>query len=855
MTFLDALAATEAPSNTTGLEAVAQGIVRDPLNAVSAFRAPAAISKLGKLGASAVKAGVPVGLLYGAQKYADGAGVGEASREGLTSAGVGAVLGAGGELVAPYANKLMGGTAKWLADTKLDKKAGEIASGIANKRNPFHLSAEEQLERGRGNLGALLQGSVSQAPTVGEATKVILDKLAESGYEKSANDRLVSLMKPAPAARDHLEVKGLREALDADPTMFDQITSLRDLFGTTSDMAKRTLKNREATLGPIWDKAARDYENTRNVLDDLLSRQDRRSDITDRWRKLQRASEPSNLLSPEYYGLSVRDVRDRALENARQAVNRGDWGGDAAKLDLAIDNLARRYARPDDMAGLVDAADFESMLDRIMPLGTAHKRKSNLFKYAYETGDPTDELSNVNRFAADLFGKSHNEAHDALISKLDEKAPGFVEKLPLMRLPEPPISAEDVASTIQFRKTRRQLERAFEAPDETKSWDDILGAHGKKPATKTDFLADAYGLQRDYLTGKRGDLTTDELLSTINRDPSVDAFLNQRAQDARGEYLQRLQGARDQGLERPSTGNVREADVNNLPATLESINKVVSRLSTPEFKLPDPTMAQDATALARNAKDARKAASLSALNEDLRLSKDAADQNLKALATQYAPRIEDIIGALPKLKEARGGLLKSISGIRAADAASRPWYKINDALERAYYTRGNSRASEIKPAELIAKPLIGAVLGAAGMPLVDLMTQDKTMQEILNDNDNDNENDVVSGLLKDAALGGALGLGLGSRWKLGDLADKNPGATKLLKYVHGLEPWRNTQISKDFVKQLPKTATLQTALALEQWISDLVSSETNRLRLRNKQDAPVDSTSTIKLADKRKKGE
>jgi len=843
VSFLDALASTKAPKNTTGLEALAQEMVRDPLNAVFALRAPRVISKVGKyapkLVRTATKAAVPFGLVKGAESYSDGAGAGEATVEGLKAAGLGAALGVGGEIILPKAGALTRSAGKGIADSKLGKHVVDYTAKASNwlmdRPNPLHLSAEAQLERGSKDLGARLLGPLRQAETFGNAISVARKKLAESQYEKAANERLVSLMKPAPAARDHLEVEGLRSALRNDPTMFDQITSIRDLLGTTSEMAKRTLDNREATLGPIWTKAAKDYEGTRALLDDLLSSESRHSDVAARWRKLQRANAPSNLLSPEHYGLSVRDVRDRAIQNAREAVNRGDWAGDADKLNVAIDDLVRRYARPDDLGSLVDASDFETMLNRTVPLGTGHKRKSNLFKYAYETGDPADELSNVKRFAADVLGKSHNEAHDALIRSLDREAPGFTEKLPILRLPEPPILPEDITSAIQSRELRASLARQFEGVEKANDWNDFMGGRGKKPEQRSDFLADAYGLQKDYLTGKRGDLTTDELLSTIAKDPSVDAFLNQRAQDVQGTYARLAGIARDQGLPQPKVVPVgREAsragdDFAEMPNTLASLNNVISRLNAHELKRPNMTARQEASA--------RK------IREDLRHGRDAADENLKSLALEYAPRIKDFVTKLPKLKEARGGLLNSISGIRAADAASRPWYQINDALERAYYSRGNSRASEIKPSDLYGMPLASAALGAFGLPVLDLVTRDKSLEESLK------EEDLPAGLLKDAALGATLGLGVGSRLKLGQLADKNPGAAKLLKYVHSKELWRNPKLAKDFAATTMKTGALRNASSAAQssaqWLMDLLGPAYN--------DAPVDTTST-KLAEKRKKG-
>lgn len=191
------------------------------------------------------------------------------------------------------------------------------------------------------------------------------------------------------------------------------------------------------------------------------------------------------------------------------------------------------------------------------------------------------------------------------------------------------------------------------------------------------------------------------------------------------------------------------------------------------------------------------------------------DARTKAFIDDLRKRgVEPWLAKWQPYREAQQGVAQALARTRKLDAALQPWYKAEAALQRAANTGGNRYS--LKPTDLLL-PLVGSGVGAG---------IDK-----LQGNDG-----VVDGVAI-GALAGATPLGIARLLR-------TPAGPKLLRDVGRVIDDSKTGL-------LRNTGTTGMSTALDAILSEIPIDWADRLRTRKYNDAPVDSTTEGRLAEKK----
>lgn len=701
VTFGDAMRTTNGPVKGLGdVEGLIHEIVRDPLNATLGARG---FLGLGKVGAGASKLATKVpGLAAAAAKLERAAEGGSKLAKATKLVGQGvrdvsvpvAVTGAANELasgnddfagqlltaaaVAPIplaakgavkvlkpvvdnrATRAVAGTAKKLTDRVLDAKLpwAQTVDEVVAKADPNDILPSGPVIglRSAPNLRAV-------GARLGERFDAAKQYIDPQGLAKAL---LRAQVKPAPTAFKGKEVADFENVM-ARPSGLREVASYADIIGGVPGMAKRGLGKIEdmnrATWNPIFDAQDRAAAKYNEAIDQVLPiSQAGDAELAEYLTK--HLGEDFTKYAEPMRGISTKEVRDVALEMARQDAMGAN--ADKSNIDLYpyIDEQWRRYAA-DPTARFTGFSGDIPMRENI-PLREAHAQKSMQQKVAYNQGIP-DVNSPTRRVAAEYIGHAHNQVLDALKQKLMSQSS---EPLPL---PTPIINmrklpVEDIVGLLSiFDSEGKNIKRTF--PGAQKDWitrkptaEEISTAAMEDPVNKL-LMQDADGIAHGYIEGNvAADLESPEALETIQ--DMVEASL---AED-KAMWRARQEAARAAGKQLPLRA----------PRVVQENIKRYRQDAT-----------DDLEAVIRN---------------DYPSSSEIVDQLVAEFRNVRVPTWQR---AQAGYAEAAADLPKKMENARKLDKVMAPWLKLEAPLERAYGRAGNRERN-------IGFSLGSGVLGALG---------------------------------------------------------------------------------------------------------------------------------------------
>lgn len=197
-----------------------------------------------------------------------------------------------------------------------------------------------------------------------------------------------------------------------------------------------------------------------------------------------------------------------------------------------------------------------------------------------------------------------------------------------------------------------------------------------------------------------------------------------------------------------------------------------------------------------------------------------ADQITNSIVDNWRSQVvEPWLAKWSPYREAQQGVSQALARTRKLDAALQPWYKAEAGLQRAANTGGNRYS--LKPSDVIL-PILGAGVGAG----VDKL--------------NSSKDPVFDGL--------AFGAGIGALPLLGSRLLRTPAGPKLLRDIGRTASDATTVAGRGVSRNVGAAAS---SSALAELLSALPTDWAERLRTREYNDDPVDSTSEGRVAEKK----
>lgn len=704
--YAESLSSPGAPSDTQGAEAFAQDVVRDPLNAVFATRGIA-----GPKTAAAVKRMAPASVLRAVDAAVAGLeGLGKAGKAGrvaqlaaegtgkvgvpVASANVASLYASGSEDPADYALGAGLGLAAGpvvgvgIPAAKAGARAAgrKVMAGLDALPNPFAASQEAALRstlRSAAASGRALPydevAGIMTEPTVGAMVRRTGSGISDGPMRGLARKLLREQMKPAPVAKQGQEVNDLIEALNT-PGMFDELVKYRDVVGGVSGMAERGLERMQRMNEKTWNPVFNSYEGQRQAFNEAVAAARKYENRL--FEKLDRElGLPKVETAQPMPGVRFQDVANLAKEELERVIREKGYAGSPRDLLVALKKQLGVYGTPVEDAVVKEiAAGRPYKLAEELPIGAAHRAKSNQFAAAYKSGDPLDPQTQASRFAAGIVGRAHNAAVDAVIARLEQA--GALKPLPVPRFGRSPQEVSDVIDVNRMLNMAREGAYIVEAP--------IVES---RPA---------YELQKAYLTDPAAQLPPREaFLDEILRDPANANVLSARAAAQRGHLLAK---AESEHVAAEEARRLADLEATRREIGLQS-KKPVAPLSPSEYS--------------RMRQDLRSAISREIHTDDgsrlIPLLSEPVERQVQAgRDKQIAAFVEKSLGpwleTLPKYKSAGTTLADKLADVRRLDQTMAPWYKAEAALERAARTGGNRYS--FSPSDVVA-PLLGGTVGYA----------------------------------------------------------------------------------------------------------------------------------------------
>lgn len=801
-TFAEQVANTGSPENVSAVRRVAHEIVTDPANAFLVGEVPLGAKALSALGRVASKApagtravealsmlaskpgtamrvarsagrgardvGLPIGSVTAASDYANGEDAGNAMLSGLESGALASSFGPAADATRVAVRAVAG-----------SKPVRAIVEKLKGMPNPLYQDPGIAVDVAKAEGRPLSYTGLRTAPTLGEAASDFansdaLQFMREPAFT-TAKKLLREQVKPAPAAKKGMEVEDFITALNT-PGMFDELTRYRDIVGGVGGFGKRNLgridEMNKKTWGPLFNR----YEDLRRNYNEALK-------ATDYWdtpelRGLYEylGSKVPEDMARQISGVPSKDVAARAIQLADETIRNRDFGGDPRKLAQALRDQIRIYATPADATIASHEIDPNKLSE--LPIGLAHRAKSQQFQSAYASGVP-DDMTSARQYAANLVGKAHNDIVDQLINTIEQRT-----------------RRAQVLPSPMLRPNKEEAEFAqnlFEGNDP------VTEAMREFGLNQTE--GPIYDLQRKYFGG--GEMPTPKAATdAILQDAANRNLLESRRADvlatsADREFADRVR----------QTADELEADYNEL-------RDATNRRRRPGM----PQMpAKPREAFEREARDQFTTDDFDRYSgEIMDPAAQRADQTVGSVVDDWRSQVvEPWLAKWSPYREAQQGVSQALARTRKLDAALQPWYKAEAGLQRAANTGGNRYS--LKPADAIL-PIIGAGVGAG----IDKL--------------NGGDDSVADG----TAIGAAVGL---SPLMMSRLL-RTPAGPKLLRDVGRAVSDATTGVGRNV------GATASTS-ALAELLSTLPTDWAERLRTRKYNDAPVDSTSEGRLAEKK----